>query len=61
MTERADHTPEAPGEATIDTPVLDGAEELQAEAAAAVESGTVDPTDTRYGGPTVVEETDRRE
>jgi len=60
MTERTDHTPEPADEETLDTPVMDGADELLAEADAAVESGRVDLTDTSHGGPTVVEE-ERRE
>jgi hypothetical protein len=35
---------------------MDGAQELQAEAEAAIEAGEVDPADTRRGGPSVVEE-----
>jgi hypothetical protein len=35
---------------------MDGAQELQAEAEAAIESGEVDLTDTRRGGPSVAEE-----
>jgi hypothetical protein len=54
-TQRTDHTPNDPGEPTIDAPVLDGAEELRQEAEAAVESGEVDLSDTRHGGPSVVE------
>ena len=50
------HPPQPAEEETIDAPVLDGAEELQAEAEAAVESGEVDLSDTRLGGPTVVDE-----
>ena len=56
MTERTDHTPEPADEETLDTPVMDGADELLAEADAAVESGQVDLNDTTHGGPTVVEE-----
>ena len=56
MTERADHTPDTPGEETLDTPVMDGAEELRAEAEAAIEAGEVDLSDTRRGGPSGVEE-----
>ena len=56
MTERTDHTPEPADEETLDTPVMDGASELRAEADAAVEAGEVDLTDTTHGAPTVVEE-----
>ena len=48
-------------EETIDAPVLEGAEDLQAEAEAAVASGEVDPSDTRLGGPTVVDEPPARD
>ncbi len=40
---------------------MDGAEELRAEAEAAVEAGEVDLTDTRRGGPSVVEEHEHRD
>jgi hypothetical protein len=60
MTERTDHTPVPPDEEALDTPVMDGAEELRAEADAAVASGKVDLTDTSHGGPTVVEEREAR-
>jgi len=56
MTERTDHTPDPPDEPTLDHPVMDGAEELRAEAAEAVASGEVDLTDTRHGGPPLVDE-----
>ena len=55
MTERTDHTPEPADEETLDTPVMDGADALRAEADAAVEAGEVDLTDTSHGGPTVVD------
>ena len=58
MTERTDHSPDVPGEETLDRPVMDGAEELRAEAQEAVESGKVDLTDTRHGGPSVVQGSD---
>ena len=61
MPERADHTPDPPDEPTLDAPVMDGADELRAEAEAAIESGEVDLTDTRRGGPSVVEEPAVRE
>jgi hypothetical protein len=60
MTERTDHTPDRPDEDTVDAPVMDGADELRAEADAAVEAGEVDLTDTSHGGPTVVEEREAR-
>ncbi|MEP6760066.1 MAG: hypothetical protein ABJA93_01710 [Sporichthyaceae bacterium] len=56
MTEPIDHDPDVLGEPVVDAPVMDGAEELRAEAAEAVTSGEVDPTDTRHGGTLVVEE-----
>jgi hypothetical protein len=43
-------------EPVVQPPVMDGAQELQAEAEAAVESGEVDLSDTRRSGPSVVEE-----
>jgi hypothetical protein len=52
---------ETTDEHVVDTPVLDGAAELQAEAAAAVESGEVDLSDPRHGGPSVAEEPARSE
>jgi hypothetical protein len=70
VTERADHNegadddvpvrtvspPPAMGEERIEAPVMDGAAELRVEAAEAIESGEVDLTDPRHGGPSVVEE-----
>ena len=56
MTERTDHTPDPPDEETIDSPVMEGAEELRAEADAAVQSGEVDLSDPNHGGPSVIEE-----
>ena len=61
MTEPVDRNPDVLDEPVVDTPVLDGARELQAEAEAAVESGEVDLSDTRHGGPSVVEEPVDRE
>ncbi len=55
------HPPQPAEAETIDSPVLDGADELQAEAEAAVESGEVDVSDTRLGGPTVVDEPPARD
>jgi hypothetical protein len=55
MTERTDHTPDDPNEATLDTPMMDGAQELRDEADAAVESGEVDLSDPNHGGPSVID------
>lgn len=52
----ANRDPDMIGEPMVVAPVMDGAEELQAEAAEAVASGEVDPTDTRHGGPPLAEE-----
>ena len=54
-TQRTDHTPNDASQETIDAPVLDGAEELRQEAQDAVESGKVDLSDTRHGGPSTVD------
>ena len=56
MSERTDHTPDPPGEETLDTPMMDGAQELRDEADAAVEAGEVDLSDPSHGGPSVIEE-----
>jgi hypothetical protein len=56
MTEPADRDRDPLDEPVVEPPVMDGAQELQAEAEAAVESGEVDVTDTRRGGPSVAEE-----
>ena len=57
MTEPTDRDPDPVDEPVVEAPpVMDGAEELQAEAEAAIESGEVDLTDTRRGGPSVVGE-----
>ena len=61
MTEPIDRDPDVIDVPVVDPPVMDGAEELQAEAEAAVESGEVDLSDTRHGGPSVVEEPVDRE
>ena len=62
MTEPTDRDPDPHDEPVVeDPPVMDGAQELQAEAAAAVESGEVDLTDTRRGGPSVVEQHGRQD
>ena len=55
MTEPTDRDLDPLDEPVVDTPVLDGAKELQAEAEAAIESGEVDLSDTRHGGPSVVD------
>ena len=49
-------SPPPPIGETVDAPVMDGAEELQAEAAEAIESGEVDLSDPRHCGPSVVDE-----
>ncbi len=56
MTEPSDRDLDPLDEPMVEPPVMDGAQELQAEAEAAIESGEVDVTDTRRGGPSVVEE-----
>ena len=54
--ERHHGVPDQDAEPVVEPPVMDGAQELQAEAEAAIESGEVDLSDTRRGGPAVVEE-----
>lgn len=61
MTEPIDRDPQVIDVPMVDPPVMDGAEELQAEAEAAIASGEVDLSDTRRGGPSVVEEPGDRE
>ena len=58
MTEPTDRDSDSVDEHPVEPPVMDGAQELRAEADAAIESGEVDLTDTRRGGPSVVEEPD---
>jgi hypothetical protein len=55
MTEPTDRDLDPPDEPVVEPPVMDGAQELQAEAAAAIESGEVDLSDPRHGGPSVVD------
>ena len=58
--ERHHGVPDQDAEPVVEAPpVMDGAQELQAEAEAAIESGEVDTTDTRRGGPSVAEERGR--
>ena len=54
--ERHHGVPDQDAEPGVEPPVMDGAQERQAEAEAAIESGEVDLSDTRRGGPTDVEE-----
>ncbi len=61
MTEPTDRDSDPVDEHAVEPPVMDGAQELQAEADAAIESGEVDLTDTRRGGPSVVEEPGRED
>lgn len=61
MTEPTDRDLDPLDEPVVDPPVMDGAQELQAEAEAAIESGEVDLSDTRRGGPSVVEERGRED
>ena len=61
MTEPIDRDPHVIDVPVVDPPVMDGAEELQAEAEAAIESGEVELSDHRLGGPSVVEEPVDRE
>jgi hypothetical protein len=61
MTEPTHRDPDRLDEPVVDPPVLDGARELQAEAEAAIASGEVEPSGTRHGGPSVVEEPVDRE
>ena len=62
MTEPTDRDLDPHDEPVVeDPPVMDGAQELQAEAKAAIESGEVDLSDTRRGGPAVVEEPGTRD
>ena len=55
MTEPTDRDLDPVDEPVVEPPVMDGAQELKAEAEAAIESGEVDLTDTRHGGPSVVD------
>jgi hypothetical protein len=61
MTEPSDRDVAPLDEPVVAPPVLDGAQELQAEAQAAIESGEVDLSDPRHGGPSVAEEPARSE
>jgi hypothetical protein len=61
MTEPIDRGPDVIDVPVVDPPVMDGAEELQAEAEAAIESGEVDLTDPRHGGPSGVDERGHRD
>ena len=61
MTEPTDRDLDPLDEPVEAPPVMDGAQELQAEAEAAIESGEVDLTDTRRGGPSAAEERGTRD